>query len=103
MPRLNRRPAFTFFGSRHKRRSDRAIHRSRRTDVRWMRIFLDRQERQRRYRNAFRRFVPLNITRFRVAMGVLMGVLSNLFPQRPIRTRYSGLATRRGMISWGRR
>ena len=96
------RPFNHFFssGSRAARRATKALLRSNRNDVKWIARYQERQARIARWKANFGRFIPLNLTRFRAAMGVLMGVVASLCSGRTLRTR-PAFANRSGMISFG--
>ena len=92
---------FPASGSRASRQATKALLRSHRNDAKWMARYQERQARIARWKANFGRFIPLNLTRFRAAMGVLMGVVASLCCGRTLRTR-PAFANRSGMISFGR-
>ena len=96
------RPFSQFFssGSRAARRATKALLRANRNDAKWIARYQERQARIARWKANFGRFIPLNLTRFRAAMGVLMGVVASLCSGRTLRTR-PAFANRSGMISFG--
>ena len=98
-----RRNQGSFFSSNSRlaRRSEKAQLRAHRSDSQWTAIHQHRKDRIAKWKRIFRPFVPINLTRFRAAMGMFLSVLANFFSGQSHRNCQSVCINRSGMFNFG--